>query len=92
VGLVVAVPAAQGGVAGVCEKKWQRRRFDVAVVKDHVGFFNHKSISFLFHQQAIWLRNYVLLAGANFSFGLHGRAVRRLHNFQQSNRDFFQIS
>jgi hypothetical protein len=27
VGLVVAVPAAQGGVAGVGEKKWQRRRF-----------------------------------------------------------------
>jgi len=37
VGLVVAVPAAQGGVAGVGEKKWQRRRFNVAVAKDHVG-------------------------------------------------------
>jgi hypothetical protein len=31
VGLVVAVPAAQGGVAGVGEKKLQRRRFDMAV-------------------------------------------------------------
>jgi hypothetical protein len=36
--LVVAVPAAQGVVAGVGEKKWQRRRFNVAVAKDHVGF------------------------------------------------------
>jgi hypothetical protein len=33
VGLVVAVPAAQGGVAGVGEKKWQRRRFNVAVAR-----------------------------------------------------------
>jgi len=31
VGQVVAVPAAQGGVAGVREKKFQRRRFNVAV-------------------------------------------------------------
>jgi len=31
VGLVVAVPAAQGVVAGVGEKKWQRRRFNMAV-------------------------------------------------------------
>jgi hypothetical protein len=30
VGLVVAVPAAQGGIAGVGEKKWQRRRFNLA--------------------------------------------------------------
>jgi hypothetical protein len=37
VGLVVAVPAAQGGVAGVGEKKLQRRRFNVAVAKHHVG-------------------------------------------------------
>ena len=35
---MVAVPAAQGGVAGVGEKKWQRRRFNVAVAKYHVGF------------------------------------------------------
>jgi hypothetical protein len=41
VGLVVAVPAAQGGVAGVGEKKWQRRRFNVAVAKYHVGFASH---------------------------------------------------
>jgi hypothetical protein len=34
---VVAVPAAQGGVAGVGEKKGQRRRFNVAVAKDYVG-------------------------------------------------------
>jgi hypothetical protein len=34
VGLVVAVPAAQGGVAGVGKKKFQRRRFNVAVAKD----------------------------------------------------------
>jgi hypothetical protein len=39
-GLVVAVPVAQGGVAGVGEKKWQRRRFNVAVAKDYVGFAN----------------------------------------------------
>ena len=38
VGLVVAVPAAQGGVAGVGEKKWQHRRFNVAIAKYHVGF------------------------------------------------------
>ncbi len=37
VGLVVAVPTAQGGVAGVGKKKLQRRRFNVAVAKHHVG-------------------------------------------------------
>jgi hypothetical protein len=36
--LMVAVPAGQSGVAGVFKKKLQRRRFDVAVAKDHVGF------------------------------------------------------
>ena len=35
---MVAVPAAQGGGAGVGKKKLQRRRFNVAVAKDHVGF------------------------------------------------------
>src|ERR1019366_2695093 len=35
---MVAVPAAQGFVAGVREKKFQRRRFHVAVAKDHVEF------------------------------------------------------
>jgi hypothetical protein len=50
---VVAVPAAQGGVAGVGKKKWQRRRFNVAVAKYHVDPLTDKSISFLFHQQAI---------------------------------------
>jgi hypothetical protein len=39
--LAVAVPAGQGGVAGVGKKKGQRRRFDVAVAKDHVGFASH---------------------------------------------------
>ena len=33
VGLVVAVPAAEGGGAGVGKQKWQRRRFNVAVAK-----------------------------------------------------------
>jgi hypothetical protein len=42
VGLVVAVPAAQGGIAGVGEKEWQRRRFNVAVAKHHVGFPSHE--------------------------------------------------
>ncbi len=37
-GLVVAVPAAQGVVVGVREKKLQRRRFNVAVAKHHIGF------------------------------------------------------
>jgi len=37
VGFVVAVPAAQGGVAGVGEKKLQRRRFNVAVAKLIIG-------------------------------------------------------
>jgi hypothetical protein len=41
VGLVVAVPAAQGGVAGVGKEKLQRRRFNVAVAKCHVGFASH---------------------------------------------------
>jgi hypothetical protein len=36
--LVVAVPLAQGGVAGVFKKKLQPWRFDVAVAKNHVGF------------------------------------------------------
>src|ERR1035438_1966136 len=35
---MVAVPAAQGLVAGVREKKFQRRRFHVAVAKNHVEF------------------------------------------------------
>src|ERR1039458_3621231 len=35
---MVAVPARQGCVAGVFKQKWQRRRFDVAGAKDHVGF------------------------------------------------------
>jgi len=30
-GGLVTVPGTQGGVAGVGEKKWQRRRFNVAV-------------------------------------------------------------
>jgi hypothetical protein len=51
--LVVAVPAAQGGVAGVLKKKFQRRRFNVAVAKHHAGLVIYKSISFSFHQQAI---------------------------------------
>src|ERR1035441_7416368 len=34
---MVAVPADQGVVAGVFKKKLQRRRFDVAVAKNHVG-------------------------------------------------------
>ena len=33
---MVAVPAHQGRVAGVFKQKLQRRRFDVAVAKDHV--------------------------------------------------------
>ena len=32
------LPARQGRVAGVGEEKWPRRRFDVAVAKDHVGY------------------------------------------------------
>ena len=38
VGLVVAVPAAQGGIAGVGKQKLQRWRFNVAVAKHHVEF------------------------------------------------------
>ena len=37
-GRLQRLPARQGRVAGVCKQKWQRRRFDVAVAKDHVGF------------------------------------------------------
>jgi hypothetical protein len=35
---MVAVPADQSRVVGGSQKKFQRRRFDVAVAKDHVGF------------------------------------------------------
>ena len=45
---MVAVPAAQGVVAGVGEKKLQRRRFNVAVAKDHVGFA-------LMQRRGIWI-------------------------------------
>ena len=38
VGLVVAVPAAEGGVAGVGKQKGQRRRFNGAIAKDPVGY------------------------------------------------------
>ena len=37
-GQMVAIPAAQGRVAGIFKERFQRRRFDVAVAKDHVGF------------------------------------------------------
>ncbi len=43
--LVVAVPADQGGVTGIFKKKSQRRRFDMAVAKHHVGFALMTSIS-----------------------------------------------
>ncbi len=35
---MIAIPAGQGVAAGVFKKKLQRRRFDVAVSKYHVGF------------------------------------------------------
>ena len=35
---MVAIPTHQRRVAGVFKEKFQRRRFDVAVAKDHVGF------------------------------------------------------
>jgi hypothetical protein len=35
---MVAVPTAQGVIAGIFKKKLQRRRFDMAVAKYHVGF------------------------------------------------------
>jgi hypothetical protein len=37
VGLVVAVPAAQGGVAGVGKQKGQRRQIQRGWLKKHVG-------------------------------------------------------
>jgi len=40
VGLVVAVPAAEGVVAGVGEQELPRRRFNVDSVKDHGGLVN----------------------------------------------------
>jgi len=36
--LVIAVPVAQGLVAGIGKKKFQRRRFNMAVAKHHVEF------------------------------------------------------
>jgi len=44
---MVAVPADQSGVAGVFKKKLQRRRFDVAVAKHHVGFVLMAQIHFI---------------------------------------------
>jgi hypothetical protein len=35
---MVVVPAHQGRIAGVFKKKFQRRRFDVAVAEGDVGF------------------------------------------------------
>jgi hypothetical protein len=35
---MVAIPANQSRVARVIKKKFQRRRFDMAVAKQHVGF------------------------------------------------------
>ena len=35
---MVSIPSHQGFVAGVFKQKFQCRRFDVAVAKDHVGF------------------------------------------------------
>jgi hypothetical protein len=35
---MVTVPTAQGVIARVFKKKLQRRRFDVAVAENHVGF------------------------------------------------------
>jgi hypothetical protein len=43
VGLVVAVPAAQRGGAGVGKQKLQRRRFNVAVAKYHTDFADLRS-------------------------------------------------
>ena len=37
-GRLQRLPARQGRVAGVFKQKFQRRRFDMAVAKDHVGF------------------------------------------------------
>jgi hypothetical protein len=34
---MVAVPNAQGFIAGVLEKEFQRQGFDVTVAEDHVG-------------------------------------------------------
>jgi hypothetical protein len=48
---MIAVPANQSRVAGVGEKKWRRRRFNVAAAKYHAGFANHErtwSNNFLF--------------------------------------------
>jgi hypothetical protein len=39
-GRPLGLPANQGHVAGVGKEELQRRRFDVAVAKDHVGFAN----------------------------------------------------
>ena len=35
--LVVAVPAGQGGIVGVLEKKFERQAFGMAVAENHVG-------------------------------------------------------
>jgi hypothetical protein len=43
--LVVAVPAAQGFVAGVGKKKLQRWRFDETVAEDRVGFAANSCLS-----------------------------------------------
>jgi hypothetical protein len=35
---MVTVPTAQGSIAGIGEKIFQRRRFDVAIAEGHIGF------------------------------------------------------
>jgi len=42
---MIAVPARQSRVAAVFKQEAQRRRFDVAVAKDHVGFALRRSNS-----------------------------------------------
>ena len=75
------------GSSGSRRRRWCRRK-EMAAFGDSTWPSQKTTLassiittSFLFHQQVIWLRNYVLLADANFFFDCYGRAVRRLHNF-----------
>jgi hypothetical protein len=51
---VVAIPANQGRVVGVFKQKLQRRRFDVTVAKDRVGFVKvNIKITFLYFESIV---------------------------------------
>ena len=59
---MIAIPTAQRFIAGVFKKKLQRRRFDVAVAKYHVGFaLMTVKISMFIHSVQITIKSYAAI-------------------------------